>query len=130
MNVSAALAVLTSKADVCSATAYVRFGSKADICSAAAHVRFGSKADICSAAAHVRFAPNSDINCVFRHVCFGPIADIQRSYSITSSAATNRDCGTVRPSARADWAFTTSSNLSACMTGMSCGLAPLRMRPT
>jgi hypothetical protein len=64
MNVSAALAVLTSKADVCSATAYVRFGSKADICSAAAHVRFTPNSDRESglpANAHVRFTPKSGL---------------------------------------------------------------------
>src|SRR5262245_22163849 len=40
-----------------------------------ANNRFGSKADICTASAHVRFTPNSDIDCVFRHVRFGPKAD-------------------------------------------------------
>src|SRR4029450_962583 len=37
------------------------------------------------------------------------------SHSITLSAATSRDCGTLMPSAQADWAFTISSNLSACI---------------
>jgi|SoiMetStandDraft_5_1073268.scaffolds.fasta_scaffold162593_1 hypothetical protein len=59
------------------------------------NVRFGSKADICGATAHVRFTPNSDRESGFphkvmsalhpkadmcsalAHVCFGPIADIQ-----------------------------------------------------
>src|SRR5262249_22578884 len=49
---------------------------KADMCGATADVRFGSKADICSATEHVRFTPNSDIDCVFWRVCFGPKADI------------------------------------------------------
>ena len=53
-------------------------GSKADICSATAHVRFGSEADICSAKRNVRFTPESDIDCVFQHVCLGPKADIGR----------------------------------------------------
>jgi hypothetical protein len=59
-----------------------------------AHVRFGSKADICGATAHVRFTPDSDRESGFPHkvmsalppkadmcialgdVCFGPKADI------------------------------------------------------
>ena len=65
--------------------------------------RFGSEADICGATAHVRFTPDSDRESghaamvmsalhlkadmcgANRHVCFGPEADIV-SYSITSSA--------------------------------------------
>jgi hypothetical protein len=54
----------------------------------------------------------------------------QDLYSITSSASASSAGGTVRPSARADWAFTISSNFSDCMTGMSFGLAPMRIRPT
>src|SRR5262249_23927992 len=30
------------------------------------HARFGSKADICGATAHVRFTPSSDIVCVWK----------------------------------------------------------------
>ena len=50
-------------------------------------------------------------------------------HSITSSAATSSLSGTVRPSIRAVEALMTSSNLLACTTGRSAGLAPLRMRP-
>jgi hypothetical protein len=60
--------------------AYVRFGSKADICGATAHVRFTpnsdresgfsqkvmsalpSKADMCSATRDVRFGPKADMS--------------------------------------------------------------------
>jgi hypothetical protein len=40
------------------------------------YVCFGSKADICGATAHVRFTPNSDIDCVLRRIRFAPQADI------------------------------------------------------
>src|SRR5439155_3588669 len=50
-------------------------------------------------------------------------------HSITSSAATSSLSGTVRPTTRAAWALITSSNLDACTTGRSAGLAPFRMRP-
>src|SRR5262245_54474061 len=40
-------------------------------------VRFGSKADICTASAHVRFTPNSDIDCAFRQSALGQKADTQ-----------------------------------------------------
>jgi hypothetical protein len=50
-------------------------------------------------------------------------------HSITSSAVTSRDGGTVRPSMRAVWLLMTSSNFADCSTGRSAGLAPLRTRP-
>src|SRR5262249_16862428 len=105
------------------------FGSLADLNAVNCDVRFGSKADMCGAKEHVRFTPESGHQSV-RASCQLWAKSGHRAYSITSSAAIRRDCGTVRPSARADWTFTMSSNLSACTTGMSSGLAPLRMRPT
>ena len=51
------------------------------------------------------------------------------SYSITSSAATRRFCGTVRPSVLAILRLMTNSNLVDCMTGSSVGFSPLRIRP-
>src|SRR5262249_35069530 len=50
-------------------------------------------------------------------------------HSITSSARASRVGGTSRPSARAVMRLITSSNLLACTTGRSAGLAPLRIRP-
>src|SRR5262245_908987 len=50
-------------------------------------------------------------------------------HSITSSARARSDGGTVRSSILAVSALMTSSNLDACTTGKSVGLAPLRMRP-
>src|SRR5262245_16250090 len=50
-------------------------------------------------------------------------------HSITSSAATSSLSGTVMPSILAVEALRISSNLLACTTGSSAGLAPLRMRP-
>ncbi len=55
--------------------------------------------------------------------------ELAASHSITSSAATSSLSGTVRPSILAVSALMTSSNLLACTTGMSVGLASLRMRP-
>src|SRR5262245_59165876 len=55
--------------------------------------------------------------------------ELAPSHSITSSARASRVEGTSRPSTLAAWALITSSNLLACMTGKSAGLAPLRMRP-
>src|SRR6516162_2802313 len=52
-----------------------------------------------------------------------------RGHSITSSAATSSLSGTITPIALAVWRLMTSSNLDACRTGRSAGLAPLRMRP-
>src|SRR6202022_2221585 len=52
------------------------------------------------------------------------------AYSITSSAATSRPGGTVRPSAFAVLRLTAVSNLVAACTGRSAGLSPRRMRST
>src|SRR5215472_379000 len=50
-------------------------------------------------------------------------------HSITSSARTRIDGGTVMPSALAVLRLTTSSNVVGCCTGRSAGLAPLSMFP-
>src|SRR6186997_345700 len=110
-------------------------------------VRFGSEADICAATSHVRFTPNSDRksrHAANGHVCFPPESGhVQcRSscrlransghsaiHSITSSAATSRFGGTVRPSAFAVLRLIANSNLVGCTTGSSEGLAPLRICP-
>src|SRR4051812_18301412 len=55
--------------------------------------------------------------------------ELTTSHSITSSAVASSDGGIVRPSIRAVCALMTSSNLLACTTGKSAGLAPLRIRP-
>ncbi len=44
---------------------------------------------------------------------------------ITSSARSSSDCGTAMPSARALFRLMTNSNLVACSTAMSAGVAPL-----
>jgi hypothetical protein len=51
-------------------------------------------------------------------------------HSITSSAATSRPGGTVKPSAFAVLRLTVVSNLVAACTGRSAGLSPRRMRST
>jgi hypothetical protein len=50
-------------------------------------------------------------------------------HSMTSSAVASKFGGTVRPSAFAVPRLMASSNLVACSTGRSAGLAPLRMVP-
>jgi hypothetical protein len=56
--------------------------------------------------------------------------EVSASHSMTSSAMESNVAGTVRPSILAVWALMVSSNLLACTTGKSAGLAPWRMRPT
>jgi hypothetical protein len=50
-------------------------------------------------------------------------------YSITSSARSRIDVGSVNPSVLAVLTFTNSSNLVGCTTGRSAGFAPLRILP-
>jgi len=52
----------------------------------------------------------ADILRIIRHVPKGPMGDIGSIYSITSSAATSKVCGTVRPSAFAVFMLMTKSN--------------------
>src|SRR5262249_43930208 len=51
-------------------------------------------------------------------------------HSITSSARSRIDCGTVRPSALAVLRLSTVSYLLGACTGKSAGFSPLRMRST
>jgi len=51
-------------------------------------------------------------------------------HSITSSASSSIEGGTVRPRAFAVFTLMTNSNLVGCCTGRSPGFSPLRMRPT
>ena len=67
--------------------------------------------------------PIADIARGGLDVRFGPKADIRR-YSITSSASSNIDGGTVSPSVLAVLAFTAISNFTGTWTGRSAGLAP------
>jgi hypothetical protein len=55
---------------------------------------------------------------------------LRNSYSITSSARSKIDCGTVSPSTLAVLRFTTISNFVGNCTGRSPGFAPRRMRST
>jgi hypothetical protein len=73
------MSALPPKADICSATRYVRFGSEADICGAPAHVRFTPDSDRESGNAQKVMSalpPKADICGALAHVCFGPEADI------------------------------------------------------
>ena len=58
-----------------------------------------------------------------------PAMKSRRPHSITSSARASSVGGTSRPSVLAAGRLITNSNLVACMTGKSDGLAPWRMRP-
>jgi hypothetical protein len=49
---------------------------------------------------------------------------------MTWSARSRNDCGIVNPSAFAVFRLTTRSNLVGCSTGISAGLAPLRILST
>ena len=53
-----------------------------------------------------------------------------RAYSITSSAAFSKPCGTLMPSALAVLRFMTKSNFVGCKIGRSPGFSPLRIRAT
>ena len=64
------------------------------------------------------------------HVRGGYVPATAAHYSITSSARTSNDGGTVRPSALAVFRLITSSNLVGCSTGRSEGLVPLRILST
>src|SRR5258708_4276961 len=70
-------------------------------------------------------------HCSMQSVCRkGARIGLSPGHSITSSAATIKVGGTVRPSAFAVLILMTSSNFVGCTTGKSAGLAPLRIRPT
>src|SRR5262245_31150371 len=64
-----------------------------------------------------------------RDVRFGPIAVIP-PHSTTSSAATSKPGGTVRPRAFAVLMLTDVSNFVGACTGSSAGLSPRKMRST
>jgi len=81
------------------------------------------------------FAPRADIVAACRHVRFVSKPAVsnrskQRSYSITSSARASSVGGNVMPRTLAVIRLMISSTFTACWTGRSAGLSPLRMRPT
>jgi hypothetical protein len=59
----------------------------------------------------------------------GPRGDIAPHHSITSSAATCTDNGTVRPSAFAVLRLRTNWNFVGRTTGRSAGFSPFKIRP-
>jgi hypothetical protein len=60
---------------------------------------------------------------------FDPTAARSRAYLMISSADTSSEAGTVRPSVLAVLRLITSSSFSGVKTGISAGLAPLRILP-
>ena len=91
--------------------------------------RNGSKADITSTNRDVRFTPKSGHSPTRSGCLLWANSGSRPSYSITSSAMDITPGGMVRPSALAVVRLMTRSNLFACSTGSSAGLAPLRMLP-
>ena len=85
---------------------------------------------------HVRFAPKVIDALRCRELTQSAISGCERShqkpalYSITSSAATSRPGGTVRPSTFDVLRLTVVSYLVGACTGSSPGFAPRRMRST
>ena len=71
----------------------------------------------------------SDVQLSVGEVDRVPAPQQPTPYSITSSATVSILSGMVRPSAFAVLRFITSSNLTACTTGRSAGLAPMRIFP-
>ena len=70
------------------------------------------------------FTPLATFERTFRDVGLVPQADMAKNYSITSSAATSSEPGTVTPNAFAALTLITSSNLMGRSIGKSAGLAP------
>ena len=105
---------------------------KADIDGGQVDVRFGSKADIERPRLNAWYWQNL---CRSSHPSGTATCPLcaksghHALYSITSSAAFNRPCGTVSLSALAVLRFITNSVLTDCWIGRSPGFSPLRMRP-
>jgi hypothetical protein len=102
---------------------------------AAAMSALGQKRTLMSVQPMSALPPKADIAECDRHVVFVPLADIlgsssKRRYSITSSARTSRDDGTVRPRALAVLRLIDSSILVGNSTGRSPGRAPCRILST
>jgi hypothetical protein len=97
-------------------------------------VRFGSLADICTATAHVRFTPKSrHLQCTSPCLLWAKSGLMRRSktgYSITSSARASTAGGMESPSAFAVLRLITSSYFEGACTGKSPGFSPLRIRST
>jgi hypothetical protein len=76
----------------------------------------------------LRSLPNCCVRAMDERAISGCEQSQQRTtYSITSSARTKNDSGSVRPSAFAVLRLTASWYLDACSTGRSAGLVPLRI---
>src|SRR5262245_2267854 len=77
----------------------------------------------------VRFPPIATEEPKSHDVGRVPGADMEPLYSITSSAATSRFIGTVKPSDFAVFKLIASSKRVDCNTGKTPGFSPLTMRP-
>src|SRR6516164_3711859 len=109
------------------------FGGKADI--GTCHEKRLEKVAGSAMTVNVRFWQKADMTTAFGDVCFWRNSGHsalrkERRYSITLSALTMTESGTVRPSAFAVLRLMTSSNLVGSSTGSSAGLAPLMILST
>src|SRR6516165_4786422 len=99
------------------------------------HVRFGSKADIKACPRDVRFTPKSGhrlslSGCPLCAKSGLTQCNKKDRYSMTSSARTSRDDGTVRPRALAVLRLTINSNVTGCSKGKSSGFVPRKILST
>jgi hypothetical protein len=113
------MSVYTPKPDISRPRCNVRFGSKADVTLFNFDVRFTPNSGHPSAQSKCPLWANSRLMQCSNECC----------YSITSSAATSRFCGMVRPSTLVVFKLMTRSNFVGCITGRSAGFSPLRTRP-
>ena len=90
--------------------------------------RNGSKVDVTLSNFDVRFTPESRHSPTRSGCLLWANTGSRCSHSITSSAATRRAGGTLRPRAFAVFKFRIVSNFVGACNGRSAGFSPLRMR--
>ena len=90
----------------------------------------GSKAALTAPKSNFRFAPESGLKTDIWPRPKSAITGSEARYSITSSARTRNNSGTVIPIAFAVFRLTTRLNLVGSWTGRSPGFSSLRMRST
>jgi hypothetical protein len=107
----------------------------AGLCLSNNDVRSGSKADLTAPKSNFRFTPESGLKSDIAPCPGSATSGLMHCikwhrYSITSSARASRVGGISIPSILAVLRLMMNSNLVACMTGRSAGLAPLSILPT
>jgi hypothetical protein len=92
---------------------------------------FGGKADMTQCPLFPRKQTSlgaGDMSALCQKETYGTVE--RNSYSITLSAATSREIGTVRPRDFAALRLRTKSNFVGCTIGRSAGFSPFNIRPT